>query len=240
MSLNLNANYNFHHGGCIRPLPWRPQPIDGRGCDWLNRGRDHHRNLPDQNVGNWWNRCPFGPKNNNGYVIDLNNNGRYDRGRDGVLVFDTNRDGKYDQRDVSNTNDMMKAAAGNYDFNNDGRVSCCERRRGMFLRQRFARLDQNRDGRLDTREISQGGGKVWIDKSRGGGISQDELHSPYNLPGRWFGEGSRRLDSVDPRWGSQTSRNFPWWNRPRIGIRPRPFPQPFPTPFFAQGGRCGY
>lgn len=228
-------SYTLNHTGnhCYLPnprcypgpriQPWKPIPIDGRGCDWINRDRRHHWNLPDQNVGSPWRCWPnFGRnRNGNGFAIDLNNNGRYDRGRDGVLVFDTNRDGKYDQRDVASTNNMMKAAAGNYDFNNDGRVSCCERRRGAFLRGRFNRLDRNRDGKLSTHEISAGGGKVWVDKSRGGGISQDELHSPYRIPGRFIGESSRRLDSVDPVWGSKTSRNRPWWNR---------FPSPRPLP----------
>lgn len=210
--------------GTFRPLPWRPQP---------RPGTEYHRNLPDQRVGNWWNTSPF--NRNTGYVIDQNHNGRYDRGQDGVLVFDTNRDGKYDQRDVASTNDMMKAAGGNYDFDGDGRVSCCERRRGAFLRHQYARLDRNRDGRLDTHEIAAGGGKVWVDKSRGGGISQNELHSPYNIPGKWYdGCSSRRLDSVDPIWGSRTSRNRNWWNPPFPG--PRPFP-----PCFGHGGhRYGY
>lgn len=199
--------------GCYRPLPWRPN----RPLPWRPQCPDYHQNLPNQNVGNWWNRNPFKP--NNGFAIDLNNNGRYDRGRDGVLVFDTNRDGKYDQRDVSSTNDMMNAARGNYDFNGDGRVSCCERRRGAFLRHRYSRLDRNRDGRLSTHEIAAGGGKVWVDKSRGGGISRNELHSPYNIPGKWYEGGSRRLDHVGP-WGSRTSRNRNWWRPPFPGIRP--------------------
>lgn len=214
----FSFNYNSAcFPGCIQPQPWRPFPV--------RPGRDHNWNLPDQNVSNPWPwRCgPFGPQNGNGYVLDFNKNGRYDRGRDGVLVFDTNRDGRYDQRDVSNTNDMMKAAAGNYDFNNDGCVSMQERMRGAFLRNRFAQLDRNGDGKLDTFEIAAGGGKVWVDKSRGGGISNDELHSPYNIPGRWFGEGSRRLDSVDPIWGSNTSSNRPWWSPCRPGIYPTPF-----------------
>lgn len=242
MCHNTNININriisprlpFPGPGCIGPRPWQPcpGPTPWNPNPW---GRDHHRNLPDQNVGPGWRRGPWGlrfPRRDNGYVIDLNNNGRYDKGRDGVLVFDMNRDGKYDKRDVSNTNDLMKAAAGNYDFDNDGRVSCCERRRGAFLRCKFAQLDTNRNGRLEAHEIARAGGKVWIDKSKGGGISRDELHSPYNLPGRWFGDGSRRLDYVDPHWGSGTSRNFPRFNfpvcrPPHIGIsypsRPLPY-----------------
>lgn len=218
LSLNYNSSCIRPQPGYLQPLPWRPFP--SRPLP------EHNWNLPDQNVGSPfpWRCFPFGNNNgNNGYVLDSNHNGRYDRGRDGVLVFDLNRDGKYDQRDVSNTNDLMKAAAGNYDFNGDGHVSAGEKMRGAMLRSRYQQLDRNRDGRLDTWEIQAGGGKVWVDRSRGGGISENELHSPYNIPGRWFGEGSRRLDFVDPVWGNGTSRNTPWWNPFGSGIRPTHF-----------------
>lgn len=195
----------YYGGGCWQPRPYFP-------------GQNWHGNLPDQNVGPRWRGCsPFFPQqNNNGFVIDQNNNGRYDRGRDGVLVFDMNRDGRYDQRDVSGTNDMMKAATGNYDFNNDGCVSFGERLRGAGLSNRYRQLDRNHDGRLETWEIQNGGGKVWVDKSRGGGISRNELYSPYNVPGNWW-QGNQRVDSVSPWGGTWTSNNGNWWNRPCPG-----------------------
>jgi EF hand domain-containing protein len=202
------------------PFP-TPRPFDGSGCSWLNRDRRYHGNLPDSNVGQRGWRCfPFvRHQRTDGWGIDLNNNGRYDRGRDGVLVFDTNRDGKYDKRDVSGTNAMMKAASGNYDFNGDGRVTCFERARGRALKNQFRQFDRNGNGRLESWEISQGGGKVWVDRSRNGKINCGELHSPYRLPGGLFERG-RTLDHVDPVWGSRTSTNSPWWERPRCGHRP--------------------
>ena len=209
-----------------RPNNCYPSPrLFPRPEGWLNRDRRHHGNLPDQNVGtNGWRVFPFCPRASKGHVIDLNNNGRYDQGRDGVLVFDHNRDGKYDQNDVENTNKMMKAASGNYDFDGDGRVSCHERRLGRHYSKRFRQLDRNRDGRLDTREISAGGGKVWVDHRRDGKIGCGELHSPYRIPGGFFEPNGRRLDYVDPIWGSGTSTNSPWWQRPRCGcLRPQIF-----------------
>jgi hypothetical protein len=208
-----------------RPLPFPIRPWDGSGCDIINRDRRWHGNLPDSNVGQRGWRCfPLVPhQRTDGWAIDLNNNGRYDRGRDGVLVFDTNGDGRYDNRDVSSTNNMMKAAQGNYDFNGDGRVSRFERMQGQMLRCRYNRLDRNRDGRLDTNEIAAGGGKVWTDNNHNGRIGCGELHSPYRIPGGFFEPNGRRLDYVDPRWGSGTSTNNPWWSRPRCGIRPMPF-----------------
>lgn len=149
----------------------------------------------------------FGIGRNEGFGLDLNKNGRYDRGQDGVLVFDTNRDGKYDRKDVQSTNDMMKASTGNFDFNDDGKVSLAERLKGNALRQRFQQLDANRDGRLETNEISRGGGRVWVDGDRDGRLDRGETHSASNMPTGRFG-GSERLDYVDPfNQTSQTSSN---------------------------------
>ena len=181
-----------------------------------NRGTCH-RNLPDSSTGgstnNWrnWNNCQR-PDANKGYGIDLNRNGRFDKGQDGVLMFDMNRDGKYDKTDVSKTNDLMKAATGNFDFNGDGRIDRMERIQGRRYQQQFARMDRNRDGRLDTHEMNSAGGRVWIDHSKGGGIGKNEVHSVYNIPSPFIGGSSRTLSYVDPFSGvSQTHSNGPWW-----------------------------
>ena len=161
-----------------------------------------------------WRRGIFGRYhrvggNRAGYVLDTNRNGRYDRGRDGVLAFDMNGDGRITRKDVNNTNNLMKAATGNFDLNNDGRVTRFERARGHSLRRTYARLDRNRDGRLSSHEINNAGGRVWIDRSRGGGVGRNELHSVFNLPNsRGYGP-SQRLNSVNPfSRTSHTSNNY--------------------------------
>lgn len=152
-----------------------------------------------------------------GYGLDLNRNGRFDRGRDGVLVFDTNRDGRYDDRDVKNTSNMMRAVTGDVDFNNDGYRSASERVQGAMLRSQYARLDRNRDGVLDTREIAGAGGKVWVDHSRGGSITRNELYSPFRIPNAAGWGPSQRLDAVNPfARASHTSNNW-GWNAPCYG-----------------------
>jgi EF hand domain-containing protein len=186
-------------------------------CFYPRNGAGYQGNIADGNLDGRvrYRRTPFGGcynrgnGNRAGYVLDFNRNGRYDKGRDGVLAFDMNRDGRIDRNDINNTNSMMKAATGNYDLNGDGRISWVERARGRSLQGQYARLDRNRDGRLSTHEIAAGGGKVWIDSSRGGGVSRNELHSPYRLPNsRGFGP-SQRLDYVDPfSQHSHTSNNF--------------------------------
>lgn len=199
----------YAHHQIRRPRIHNPFPRNGAG---------YQGNIVDGNLdGNFrpWRRNLFGGgwnrqgSNRSGYVLDTNRNGRYDRGRDGVLAFDMNRDGRIDRKDINNTNNMMKAATGNYDLNGDGRTSWIERIQGNALRGRYSQLDRNRDGRLDTHEIARGGGQVWVDHSRGGGVSRNELYSPYSLPNsRGFGP-SQRLDYVDPfSRHSHTSNNF--------------------------------
>jgi hypothetical protein len=150
----------------------------------------------------------FAPIGSQGYGLDFNGNGRYDRGRDGVLVFDMNRDGRMDTSDVQSTNDLMKAAAGDFDFNKDGRVSMAERMRGAVLRHKFQQLDRNRDGRLSSQEIARGGGGVWMDSDRNGMIGRGEMNSVFNVPANGRFGPRERLDFVDPfRQNSHTSNN---------------------------------
>lgn len=190
-------------GGCFpQPQPWPP----------YNRGQ-YHGNLPDAQVGNrpWggW----FGQEPVRGFGLDLDNDGRYTRGQDGVLAFDFNRDGRLNQNEIERSNQMLKAMGGNYDANGDGNVSFWERIQGEHLRKQGQSYDRNRDGRLDTNELSQAGGKVWIDRDRDGRADRSETHSPYSFPGRWGG--SQRLDFVDP-WGgyNRTSDNWSWYQPP--------------------------
>lgn len=150
-----------------------------------------------------------------GFGIDLNGNGRFDRGRDGVLAFDFDRDGRIEQKEVSGTNNMMKAASGNFDFNGDGRVDKKERFMGAVYQKKFGAMDRNRDGRLSAGEISAGGGRIWVDGNRDGRVGRGETHSPFQVPGRFRGHNSRvdvgssRLEPSFSQLGSQPSSRRP-------------------------------
>lgn len=211
-------------------------------------GGEYQRTLQDSFTGgvNFGGGGLFGIQRNEGFGLDFNGNGRYDRGQDGVLTFDLNRDGKYDAKDARATNDMMKAATGNFDFNDDGKVSFAERIKGQALRQRFQQLDGNRDGRLDTNEMAQGGGRVWMDRDRDGRVDGGETHSVFNVPSGRFGS-PERLDFVDPfRQTSHTSGNgfqhgpFGGGGYPGCGCQGGGFGYGQPAPMFPGGQGGGF
>ena len=101
---------------------------------------------------------------------------------------------------------MMKAAGGNMDFNNDGKVSFGERIKGAMLKAQYRRMDTNRDGRLDTNEIARGGGRVWTDQDRNGQVGFGETSSPFNVPSNGRFGPTERLDYASP-FSSHTSSN---------------------------------
>lgn len=178
----------------------------------------YHQTSEDIRVGGgshfWRERGHFfGNSGTDGYGINLNQRPGHQRGQDGVLVF-PNPNGTYDRRAVQNSNDMMKAATGNYDFNNDGRTDLLERLRGRSLGNQYRQLDSDRDGRLSAHEIAAGGGQVWVDRSRDGRVNHHEMHSPFAVPTNdaWGNRGTSRLDFVDPHCRTaHTTPNRPWF-----------------------------
>lgn len=200
----IHAHYG-HRRFNPRPFPYFPR----NGAGFQGNLMDHNLDGRNRWRGGIFSRRRLANSNRGGYVLDFNRNGRYDKGRDGVLAFDMDRNGRIDRKDINSTKHMMQAATGNYDFNQDGRVSLFERIKGSSYRKRYSSMDRNRDGQLQSWEINNAGGKVWIDRSRGGGVGRNELHSVYNLPNsRGYGP-SQRLDSVNPfSRTSHTSNNY--------------------------------
>lgn len=138
----------------------------------------------------------FGWMKTEGYAIDLNRNGRYDKGRDGVLAFDFNRNGRFDPEEVQLTNDMVRARRGDLDMDNSGALSLVDAQRRAVALRTFMQVDTNRDGRLSASEISANRGGVWMD-SDGNGISSPwEQHSVYRIP-NGLGR-TQQLSTVDP------------------------------------------
>lgn len=184
--------------------------VPGMGCcprPWGGGFPTWQGNLPDSQVGQggWLFQ-------NKGYGIDLNGNGRYDRGQDGVLAFDLNHDGKIDKQEIEESNQRLKAFGGNYDLDGDGKVNFCERIRGQQYQREMQGLDRDGDGRLSAHELAQGGGRVLIDQNRDGNFQPWEQHSPYNFPTPGFGQGS--IGYVDPRFNTTQVNQRPFWRPP--------------------------
>lgn len=147
-----------------------------------------------------------------GYGIDLNGDGRFTQGQDGMLAFDLDRDGQLTRAEVERSNNLLKAFGGNYDFDGDGQVNYREWNQGNRLRSESQAFDRDRDGVLSAWELDQAGGRVFIDQNRDGRPSGiKEQYSVFYLPNGPFGHQS--LDFVDPRFNvSWTTPRwfFPW------------------------------
>lgn len=208
MNININfGNQGYYTGGCwggcYRPRPPVYHPINS-----------NHGNLDGAVVGHrhWL----FGSSPVRGYGVDLNNNGRYDRGTDGVLAFDFNRDGSLGKKEITKSREMLRAFGGCDDLNGDGKVSFSERSKARKYRARMQKLDRNRDGRLSTHELARAGALVGVDHNRNGHIGRCETYSPYSIPTPGFGRG--RLNFVDPARGySQVNHGWGWSHPPCYG-----------------------
>ena len=206
--MNMSQSYNSYHNhlGGYRPRrSYFQRTAPGYQGNGMNVNLD----------GGWqspWRRPGHYSTQRQGYVIDTNRNGRYDKGKDGVLAFDMNGDGRIDRRDVNSTNDMMQAATGNFDLNGDGRVGRGEYFRGRSLQGRYFKM-AGRDGILSAHEMHRNGGKVWIDKSKGGGVGRNELHSVFNMPNSRGWGPSQRLDAVNPFQRTSHTSNNSFWGR---------------------------
>ncbi len=207
MNININFGNQYYTGGCWSGC-WRPRPPVYRPIN-SNQG-----NLDGAVVGH----RPgfFGCRPVRGYGLDLNNNGRYDRGQDGVLAFDFNRDGRLGKKELTKSREMLRAFGGNCDLNGDGKVSFSEKQKARKYRARMQRLDLNRDGRLSTHELARGGALVGVDHNRNGHFGRNETYSPYNIPTPGFGRG--RLNFVDPARGyNQVNHGWAWSHPPCYG-----------------------
>ncbi len=176
-------------GGCYRPPVACPGPWGPRPWHW-NQG---HGNLNNAQVGH---HGFLGLGNTRGYATDLNGDGRYTRGQDGVLAMDLNRDGRITPKEIQESRQRLNAMGGNFDLNGDGRTTICERSQGSRYQREMQRYDCDGDGRLSGAEFSRAGGSVLVDRNRDGRFQPWEQHSPYNFPTPGFGSG--RLNFIDP------------------------------------------
>jgi hypothetical protein len=186
-----------------------------------------NKNYPDANVGQdgalWWKH------DIKGYGLSLDGDGQYTPGRDGVLGFDSNNDGKLSKEEIEKTNKQMKAFGGNFDLDGDGKVGFFERLQGKAMQKQMQRYDKNHDGRLDANELQALNAKVGIDQNGDGKFGSNETYSTNNFP-TMFGRGS--IGSVDPNsnWTQVNNRMPMPWYQPYQPYQP-PYYQPQPVGF---------
>lgn len=131
-------------------------------------------------------------KDGRGYGLDLDSNGRFDRGRDGVLAFDFDKNGSVSSNEVRDSRAALDAFSGNQDGNGDGNVTSEEAAQSQRLAGLVAKFDANGDGKLNNAELKAADAKVLIGDATKG---IDELP----VDGR-----NGRLAQIDPKnFGAQ-------------------------------------
>jgi hypothetical protein len=229
--ININNTFN-NRPELPKLLPKQGSPLGGFGLDLgagpIDNERDPsdvrldggpHDFWPDPTDGgldlNEWPGSDLsqyldpGQKPTDAFVIDFDNNGKYEKGKDGALTFDMNGDGKYDANDVNQTSEMMRAAGGEVDLNGDGMVDQLERAKAKEYKQKFQDMDHDGDGKLSQAELNSSGGRIWVDENKDGRIGGWETSAPdsvtagestWNIAGADFNLGGRKyeVNSVNP------------------------------------------
>jgi Ca2+-binding EF-hand superfamily protein len=140
-------------------------------------------------------------RENQGYGVDLNDNGHYDRGQDAIIGFDSNHDGKIDQREVEHTNNILSAyGGGSADTDGDGVVSAKEKLQNASYRAQYAALDKDHDGKLSNSELKAAGAQAWVDSDKDGRIDKGETQdiSKIKTNGEFFNRKESKITELDP------------------------------------------
>lgn len=126
-----------------------------------------------------------------GFVLDTNSNGRYDRGADPVLAFDLNHDGKIDNLEVSRSNGILNSA--DNPRLPDGKPN------PLYAQAQELGLTE---GPLSAEQLANAGARVVTDTGFGDN-HQWSTSSVYNFP---VGNGQRgSLESINPNGGFATT-----------------------------------
>jgi hypothetical protein len=184
--------------GGLFPLP-TPPPDPGQASE-LSKAFDRLgnpvQNLPGNVVGET--RTPglnAGTQQLRGYAVDLNDNGRYDRGQDAVVGLDLNYDGKLDASEIARTNAILTSPSDDADTNHDGKVSDKEKVDNFNFREQYKRIDRDGDGKVSNFELNAAGAKAWVDRDGDGTIDKDETQSINKIRAA---DKESRISEIDP------------------------------------------
>jgi len=207
------------NGGTIFPnYPSQPLTKPGQGAPWnpwQPGNTTYHRNFPNAEVYQFWgNGTKVGQQN--GYGIDLDQDGKYTKGKDGIIAFDKNKDGNIDFGEIEESKNILKVMGGDFDLNGDGKLGFSEMMNSFKYMMQGFKMDKNHDGRLSQNELKAANAKVFIDKNKDGQVDKGELRDPGNLNGtrNLYGSSKDSISYIDP-WSNRTAikHEHPWLMR---------------------------
>jgi len=166
--LRLTGNYiEDMNNGLVPISPPPPPSLPAGGISALLRtsGGQPRYNIPNADVGD----------GNQGYVVDLNGNGQYNRGQDAIVGLDFDGDGNLSHNEMA-------------------------RSRAMFGNWGESQYDRNHDGRISNEELNEAGGRAWVDKNRDGKIGADEVSTvnDFRTNNGAQPQERHRINEIDP------------------------------------------
>ncbi|MBT9589005.1 hypothetical protein IV102_37070 [bacterium] len=143
-----------------------------------------------------------------GFGIDLDGDGQYQKGKDAVLAFDLNKDGAIDNNEISASKAILNSV-------NTPKIKagpCGQEIDNPLYKQAQALGLTN--GPINGDTLARAGGRVLRDKGDNPFAPNWETHSVYDVPMPNGRKGA--LASVDPIAGHAVTDTRWGWSRPRL------------------------
>ena len=138
-----------------------------------------------------------------GFGVDLDGNGRFEQGKDGILAFDFDGNGSLSQQEIDRSRRVLKTFGDpNFGQQQIGDLSAEQVEDGILR----AHLDRNGDNKLDRAELKAARAKLWVDRDGDGLGDNGELFNSENFRDR-FGR-LRELVEVDGTGVTSASKEF--------------------------------
>lgn len=153
------------------------------GCPSSTGSATEGKTFADMNVGNMGIKSTFGGGEGpsfQGFGVDLDGDGKFSGDKDGVLAFDTNKDGKIDIGEMQASNRILKTLSGKTEV---GGVVL-----GESKEQLIAKYDRDKDGKVSSYELKAAGAMVVTDS---------------NQDGQFHDEKAQAIDSVQTAGGKR-------------------------------------
>lgn len=147
-----------------------------------------------------------------GFMVDLDGNGRMQHGRDGVLAFDLNQDGRVSQKEIRKSKSQMEHLTGTHK-DLKSKSPCKKAKAEKYRKKLIKRYDVNRDGKVSNYEMKLKGGQMLVDTNLNG---RYESHEAQGMDKANTFSGSFRLNMLGTKYGMNSVsgvRSMPSWGR---------------------------